>query len=129
MSNKRLSLNLVLKKKASVDAFQSAHRSPLECREERTEKASEKAPFLPLEMAETSVSTESYSVPPDTFEKVRGESQPWLCPHCGNPAEIEGVKPSLDGNRLLTFWKCEPCPDVGSDTGAPGAGHAAPSCG
>lgn len=35
--------------------------------------------------------------------------QPWPCPHCGNLAEIEGVEPSLDGTRMLTYWHCEPC--------------------
>jgi hypothetical protein len=33
----------------------------------------------------------------------------WPCPHCGNPAEIEAVCPSLDGSRMLTLWRCEPC--------------------
>jgi hypothetical protein len=33
----------------------------------------------------------------------------WLCPHCGQPATIEDVGPSLDGERTLTFWSCEPC--------------------
>ena len=37
----------------------------------------------------------------------------WPCPHCGNLAEIEGVEPSLDGQRTLTFWCCEPCQTVG----------------
>ena len=34
---------------------------------------------------------------------------PWPCPHCGQPAEIEDVCPSLDGQRTLTLWRCEPC--------------------
>ena len=34
---------------------------------------------------------------------------PWPCPHCGRPADIESVEPSLDGQRMLTFWHCEPC--------------------
>jgi hypothetical protein len=33
----------------------------------------------------------------------------WLCPHCGRPATIEDVFPSLDGERTLTMWSCEPC--------------------
>jgi hypothetical protein len=33
----------------------------------------------------------------------------WPCPHCGNPAEIEAIEPSADGQRVLTFWHCEPC--------------------
>jgi hypothetical protein len=34
---------------------------------------------------------------------------PWPCPHCGTPAEIEAVGPSLDGQRVLTYWHCPPC--------------------
>ncbi len=34
---------------------------------------------------------------------------PWPCPHCGQPAEIEAVEPSLDGQRMLTFWNCQRC--------------------
>src|SRR5262245_34444133 len=37
------------------------------------------------------------------------QPSPWLCPHCSNPAEIEDVCPSLDGQRTLTLWQCEPC--------------------
>ncbi len=37
------------------------------------------------------------------------QATPWPCRHCGNPAEIEAVEPSLDGTRMLTFWHCEPC--------------------
>jgi len=33
----------------------------------------------------------------------------WLCPHCGRPATIDGVFPSLDGERILTLWSCGPC--------------------
>ena len=33
----------------------------------------------------------------------------WLCPHCGRPAAIEDVFSSLDGERMLTMWSCEPC--------------------
>jgi len=33
----------------------------------------------------------------------------WPCEHCGQPAEIEAVGPSLDGQRTLTFWNCQPC--------------------
>jgi TubC N-terminal docking domain len=37
-------------------------------------------------------------------------SQPsWLRPHCGNPAEIESVEQSLNGQRMLTLWHCTPC--------------------
>ena len=52
-----------------------------------------------------------------TGETPRGE-QPltekevapgWPCFKCGNPAVIESVEPSLDGQRMLTFWHCEPC--------------------
>lgn len=34
---------------------------------------------------------------------------PWLCPHCGTPAEVEAVEPSGDGARTLTYWHCERC--------------------
>jgi hypothetical protein len=154
MSGKRLSLNLVLKKKGSLHAFQSAHRTSVSVKEERTEKASEKASFLTLEMAETPISTESYSIPPDVTATVQPsggvnvgpterkkdiftpwgwysrlseadkrrweernsvqspstpEVPPWPCRHCGKPAEVEAVEPSLDGTRTLTLWHCEPC--------------------
>jgi|SRR5712691_3378903 len=33
----------------------------------------------------------------------------WPCLHCGRPAEIEAVEPSLDGQRMLTFWNCQRC--------------------
>ncbi len=33
----------------------------------------------------------------------------WPCRHCGRPAVIEDVVPSLDGTRTLTLWHCEPC--------------------
>jgi len=33
----------------------------------------------------------------------------WVCPHCGESVEIEAVEPSLDGERMLTFWHCQPC--------------------
>jgi hypothetical protein len=37
------------------------------------------------------------------------QRSPWLCEHCGNPAEIEAVEPSLDNTRMLTYWQCESC--------------------
>jgi hypothetical protein len=33
----------------------------------------------------------------------------WLCPHCGQPATIEDMFPSQDGERMLTMWSCAPC--------------------
>jgi hypothetical protein len=36
-------------------------------------------------------------------------SPAWPCPQCGREATIEAVEPSLDGERMLTFWHCEPC--------------------
>ena len=33
----------------------------------------------------------------------------WPCPHCGTPAEVEAVEPSLDGTRTLTYRHCDPC--------------------
>jgi hypothetical protein len=37
------------------------------------------------------------------------DGDPWSCPHCGQPAVIEEVCPSLDGLRTLTLWHCDPC--------------------
>lgn len=33
----------------------------------------------------------------------------WPCLNCGNRACIEDVFPSLDGERMLTMWSCNPC--------------------
>jgi len=41
------------------------------------------------------------------------DPSPWPCPHCGKPAEIEEVCPSLDGTRMLTLWHCDPCQTYG----------------
>jgi hypothetical protein len=37
------------------------------------------------------------------------ESPLWPCPHCGHPATIDDVCPSLDNERTLTLWRCDPC--------------------
>jgi hypothetical protein len=37
------------------------------------------------------------------------DASSWLCPHCGHPATIDDMFPSLDGERVLTMWSCEPC--------------------
>jgi hypothetical protein len=42
-------------------------------------------------------------------ETVDSAVASWPCPHCGQPATIKDVGPSLDGQRTLTFWSCEPC--------------------
>jgi len=42
-----------------------------------------------------------------TSEPDAGDA--WLCPHCGRLVTIEDVFPSLDGERTLTMWSCEPC--------------------
>jgi len=34
---------------------------------------------------------------------------PWPCRRCGRPAVVESVEPSLDGTRMLTYWRCPPC--------------------
>lgn len=39
---------------------------------------------------------------------------PWPCPRCGNPAEIEDVCLSLDGQHTLTLWHCRPCQTWGA---------------
>lgn len=41
-----------------------------------------------------------------------GASAAWLCRYCGKPATIEDVFPSLDGERTLTMWRCDPCQTV-----------------
>ncbi len=33
----------------------------------------------------------------------------WPCPSCGGPASIADVFSSLDGERMLTMWSCDPC--------------------
>ncbi len=40
---------------------------------------------------------------------ARSEPESWPCPKCGRSAVIESVEPSRDGERMLTFWHCEPC--------------------
>lgn len=45
----------------------------------------------------------------DRPERQRAVALAWPCPHCGRPATIEAVEPSLDRQRMLTFWHCEPC--------------------
>lgn len=45
----------------------------------------------------------------DAREDPVTEAQAWLCPHCGQPATIDDVFPSLDGERTLTMWRCDPC--------------------
>jgi hypothetical protein len=41
--------------------------------------------------------------------KREPEAVMWPCPHCGQPATIDDVFPSLDGERRLTLWRCDPC--------------------
>lgn len=43
-----------------------------------------------------------------------GEWSLWPCEHCGNPAEVEDVGPSLDGQRTLTHWYCSACQTWGT---------------
>ena len=40
---------------------------------------------------------------------LREQPTAWLCPHCGQPASIDDVFPSQDGERTLTLWSCTPC--------------------
>ncbi len=44
---------------------------------------------------------------------TQAQASPWPCPHCGQPAVIEEVCPSLDGTRMLTLWHCDPCQTYG----------------
>jgi hypothetical protein len=46
---------------------------------------------------------------PEVLRLLTKPTFSWPCPHCGRPAEIEAVEPSLDGERMITFWHCEPC--------------------
>lgn len=56
---------------------------------------------------------ELFGVPELAAETERRQEaehpSPWPCEHCGQPAEIEAVGPSLDGTRTLTFWNCQRC--------------------
>lgn len=38
---------------------------------------------------------------------------PWTCRYCGRPLTIDDVCPSLDGERMLTIWRCDPCQVAG----------------
>jgi len=33
----------------------------------------------------------------------------WSCPDCSQPLTIDDVCSSLDGERTLTLWRCDPC--------------------
>lgn len=33
----------------------------------------------------------------------------WSCSYCSQPLTIDDVCPSLDGERMLTIWRCDPC--------------------
>ena len=37
------------------------------------------------------------------------DSDSWLCLHCRGHVTIMDVFPSLDGERTLTMWSCDPC--------------------
>ena len=37
----------------------------------------------------------------------------WTCPYCFQPLMIDEVCRSLDGERMLTLWRCDPCQVVG----------------
>ncbi len=49
------------------------------------------------------------SADPQRKDTGENEPQPWPCDKCGRPAVIEAVEPSLNGERVLTFWHCPPC--------------------
>ena len=68
------------------------------------------------QLTQSSKSSESSSPPkarnrpmPSTVVFPQPTPESWPCPHCGREATIEAVEPSLDGERILTFWHCEPC--------------------
>jgi hypothetical protein len=54
---------------------------------------------------------EQVSPTPAPFYDDAHELEPenWLCPHCGQPANIDDVFPSSDGERRLIMWSCGPC--------------------
>lgn len=45
----------------------------------------------------------------DAREEPVPEASPWTCRYCSQPLTIDDVFPSLDGERLLTLWRCDPC--------------------
>ena len=71
-----------------------------------------KAEILPF-LQEQPVATVYPSPEPLPFLDDTREAAPaadaWLCPHCGRSATIDDVLPSLDGERILTLWRCDPC--------------------
>jgi hypothetical protein len=55
------------------------------------------------------VSAQRPATPPIRPLFSMSEPTPWLCEHCGLPAEIEAVEPRKDDGVVLTFWHCKPC--------------------
>lgn len=55
---------------------------------------------------------ELFGEPQKAEERVQ-KQPPWPCPWCSQPAIIEDVCPSLDGERTLVIWRCQPCETVG----------------
>jgi len=46
-------------------------------------------------------------------ENLQSSTSSWLCARYNQPVTITAVERSLDGERVLTFWSCEPCQSVG----------------
>ena len=65
--------------------------------------------LLAKKVAELFEKPETDKKTPLTILPPQPASESWPCPHCGREAKIEAVEPSLDGERMLTFWSCEPC--------------------
>jgi hypothetical protein len=66
-------------------------------------------PFLQEQPAATIRPTPEPAPFHDDAREAPPAADSWLCPHCERPATIEDVDLSLDGQRMLTFWSCEPC--------------------
>lgn len=58
-------------------------------------------------------SSPSSNVPSSVAVSPQPPAPSWPCSSCGQQAEIEAVESSLDGQRTLTLWKCEPCQTYG----------------
>lgn len=63
-----------------------------------------------LDMAKRLEAQHHTTVPSLPLRAETGPSvEAWPCPHCGKAASIDDVFPSLDGERRLTLWRCDPC--------------------
>jgi predicted RNA-binding Zn-ribbon protein involved in translation (DUF1610 family) len=42
-------------------------------------------------------------------ESPQSQYSLWLCPHCGQAADIEAIEPRKCDGVLLTYWHCQRC--------------------